>query len=107
MAAKNVELKFIREIRNKFDDFWDAASIIPGTLVNAHSAEVKINHRGQEFSVWVHVFRSDEKSYVENKVFFKKLDEFEQNWKSSSKKDRAKMEGPAQSVLWYSKNWMD
>lgn len=91
MAAKNVELKFIREIRNKFDDFWDAASIIPGTLVNAHSAEVKINHRGQEFSVWVHVFRSDEKSYVENKAFFKKLDVFEQNWKSSSKKDRAKM----------------
>ena len=43
MAVKNVELKFIREIRNKFDDFWDVASIIPGTLVNAHSAEVKIN----------------------------------------------------------------
>ena len=91
MAAKNVELKFIREIRNKYDDFRDASSVIPGTMVNGHSAEVKLNHRGQEFSVWVHVFRSDEKSLIENKAFFKQLDKFEQNWKNSSRKDRAAM----------------
>lgn len=91
MAAKNVELKFIREVRNKFDDFWDLSSIIPGTAVNGHSAEVKLKHRGEEFSVWVHVFRSDEKSAVETKAFLKQLDKFEQNWKSSSRKDRAEM----------------
>ena len=91
MAAKNVGLKFIRDVRNKFDDFWDLSSVIPGTAVHGHSAEVKLKHRGQEFSVWVHVFRSEEKNTIETKAFLNQLNKFEQNWKSSSRKERAEM----------------
>ena len=42
---------------------------------------------GKKRTVWVHVYRTDEKSKVENKKFFKKLVKFEEDWLEVSTKE--------------------
>ena len=91
MAATGLERKFVREVRDNCADFWDASSVIPGTVVHGHSEKLMIKHRGHEFPIWVHVFRSDEKSALEHKSFFKMLDEFEKLWKGATREERQKL----------------
>ena len=91
MAAASLERKYIRDVRDKYADFWDASSVIPGTRVHGHTDKVKIKHRGQEFEVWVHVFRSDEKNTLESGAFYDMLNKYESRWKTASRLERRKL----------------
>ena len=91
MAAASLDREFVRKVRDNYADFWDASSVIPGTAVHAHSEKTEVKHKGRTFSLWVHVFRSDEKSAAEHEGFFRMLDGFEKIWKNSPAAERQKL----------------
>ena len=89
MAARTLESAFITEVREHFSDFWDASSYVRNTkAVHGHTMKKTLKYRGKEFTIWVHVFRDDEKSQIENAAFCKQLDDFERSWTNKSVTER-------------------
>ena len=89
MAARTLESAFITEVREHFSDFSDASSYVRNTkAVHGHTMKKTLKYRGKEFTIWVHVFRDDEKSQIENAAFCKQLDDFERSWTNKSVTER-------------------
>ena len=91
MSARTLESAFITEVRERehFSDFWDASSYVRNTkAIHGHTMKKTLKYRGKEFTIWVHVFRDDEKSQIENAAFCKQLDDFERSWTNKSVTER-------------------
>lgn len=61
----------------------DARCRLRGCPVWGKTMEKELNFgEGKKHTVWVHVFRDDQKSHLANMEFFAELKQFEDEWKS-------------------------
>lgn len=89
MAAKT-DSAWIREAFEKAynADLWSSETRIPGRDCWGVTIPCEPPFKdGKKRKVWVHVFRSDEKTLIENSSFFNSLDKFETDWLSWRAKD--------------------
>lgn len=62
---------------------WDARCRLRGCPVWGKTMEKELDFgEGKMHTVWVHVFRDDQKSHLANLDFFAELEQFEDEWKS-------------------------
>lgn len=90
MAAKT-DSEWIRDAFEKAynADLWSSKTRIPGQKCwgVTIACEPKFAD-GKKRKVWVHVYRSEEKSIIENESFFESLDRFESDWKAWRPKNK-------------------
>ena len=82
MAAKT-DAAWIKDAFEKAynADLWSSETRIPGHKCWGVTAPCEPSFKdGKKRNVWVHVFRSDEKTSIENNAFFDSLDQFELDW---------------------------
>ena len=91
IAARVLKQSIIAKAKEKFVDFNSSSSIIPGTNIHSHTEEILIKYRGNDYKLWIHLYKDDCKAANETARFLKKLDDFEKLWKNSRKSERERM----------------
>lgn len=75
-------------VRESIDEWampymWDARCRRRGCPVWGKTMEKELDFgKGKKHTMWVHVFRDDQKSHLANLDFFAELEQFEDEWKS-------------------------
>ena len=91
MAARVLNQNIIQEAKEKCLNFNSSSTIIPGTNIHGHTEEISTKYRGNNYKLWVHIYKDECKAANETARFLKKLDDFEKLWRNSSKSERNKM----------------
>lgn len=93
MAVRDLRQDFVQQTIDAFSDFWDAATCLPGTAIHGHTRKFTVTERGQQMTLWVHVFRDDGKSKAETAGLMREVDEFEDAWKQADFARRCELTG--------------
>ena len=84
LIAAKTGVSWVKDaLESAMSDMWDARYRLRGCPVWGKTIEKELDFGGgKKHTVWVHVFRDDQKSHIANMEFFAELDQFEDQWNS-------------------------
>lgn len=86
LIAAKTNVSWVRDvIESQMGYMWDARYRLKDQEVWGKTAKTTVSFAdGKERTVWVHVFREDMKSHLENSQLFGEIDDFEKLWNAAS-----------------------